>query len=260
MGTYTANYNLFLPTIGEQGWGELVNGNFTTIDATMSGLNTRMGTAETNITSLTTRMGTAETTITSNKSRIGTLETETAAVEARVTTLEAGEFESVIVGNISATTGNLENLTSVKTSSLTVDYIASSTSVSNCITVTVAGTSTGNTDTTLTSGTLGGYDVPEFVGLIKLGECKNTFTVPVSISGYAKATSSSGNYNIYADGVLVGTLTFYANPNSSYTSVSTTVNIPIPTKTITYSFASGNRHKASISAGKATFYLTPYTP
>ena len=32
MGTYTTNHNLFLPTIGEQGWGELVNGNFETID------------------------------------------------------------------------------------------------------------------------------------------------------------------------------------------------------------------------------------
>ena len=61
MGTYTTNYNLFMPSIGEQGWGELVNGNFATIDNTMSGLNTRMGTAETNITSLTSRMGTAET-------------------------------------------------------------------------------------------------------------------------------------------------------------------------------------------------------
>ena len=95
MGTYTTNYNLFMPSVGEQGWGDLVNGNFTTIDTTMKGLdttmkglNTRMGTAETNITSLTSRMGTAETTIASNKSRIGTLETEADVVEARVTVLE----------------------------------------------------------------------------------------------------------------------------------------------------------------------------
>ena len=79
MGTYTDNYNLFLPSIGEQGWGELVNGNFTTIDTTMAGLNTRMGTAETNITSLTNRMETAEPIITSNTSRIETLETDTDA-------------------------------------------------------------------------------------------------------------------------------------------------------------------------------------
>ena len=32
MGTYTTNKNLFMPTVGETGWGELVNGNFTTID------------------------------------------------------------------------------------------------------------------------------------------------------------------------------------------------------------------------------------
>ena len=41
MGTYTTNYNLFIPTIGEQGWGELVNGNFSTIDTTMKSLSNR---------------------------------------------------------------------------------------------------------------------------------------------------------------------------------------------------------------------------
>lgn len=46
MGTYTTNYNLFMPTVGEQGWGELVNGNFTTIDTTMAGLNTRLTAVE----------------------------------------------------------------------------------------------------------------------------------------------------------------------------------------------------------------------
>ena len=32
MGTYTTNKNLFMPTVGEQGWGTLVNSNFETID------------------------------------------------------------------------------------------------------------------------------------------------------------------------------------------------------------------------------------
>lgn len=32
MGTYTTNKELFMPTVGEQGWGELVNNNFSTID------------------------------------------------------------------------------------------------------------------------------------------------------------------------------------------------------------------------------------
>ena len=88
MGTYTNNYNLFMPSIGEQGWGDLVNGNFTTIDATMKGLDTR----------------------------IGTLETEADAVEERVTTLEAGEFETINAETITADefvggVGNFSKLT-----------------------------------------------------------------------------------------------------------------------------------------------------
>ena len=46
MGTYTTNYNLFMPSVGETGWGELVNGNFSTIDTTMKNLNNRIGTLE----------------------------------------------------------------------------------------------------------------------------------------------------------------------------------------------------------------------
>ena len=34
MGTYTTNLELYKPSIGEQGWGELVNENFDKIDAT----------------------------------------------------------------------------------------------------------------------------------------------------------------------------------------------------------------------------------
>ena len=46
MGTYTTNYNLYMPTVGEQSWGTLVNGNFTTIDTTLNGLNTRLTAVE----------------------------------------------------------------------------------------------------------------------------------------------------------------------------------------------------------------------
>ena len=60
MGTYTTNYNLFMPTIGEQGWGDLVNGNFTIIDTTMKGLDTRIGTLDTEITGVKNRVTTLE--------------------------------------------------------------------------------------------------------------------------------------------------------------------------------------------------------
>ena len=46
MGTYTTNKNLFMPTVGETGWGTLVNGNFATIDTTMKGLSNRITAVE----------------------------------------------------------------------------------------------------------------------------------------------------------------------------------------------------------------------
>ena len=42
MGTYTTNYNLFMPTVGETGWGDLVNGNFETIDAELKSLSNKL--------------------------------------------------------------------------------------------------------------------------------------------------------------------------------------------------------------------------
>ena len=46
MGTYTTNYQLYMPTVGETGWGTLVNGNFTTIDTTMKSLSNRITAVE----------------------------------------------------------------------------------------------------------------------------------------------------------------------------------------------------------------------
>lgn len=74
MGTYTTNYQLFMPSIGEQGWGELVNGNFTTIDTTLKGLDTRLTTCE----------------------------STDVAYNTRLETLEAGNFETINAGTINA--------------------------------------------------------------------------------------------------------------------------------------------------------------
>ena len=46
MGTYTTNYQLYTPSVGETGWGEIVNGNFATIDLTMKGLSNRITAVE----------------------------------------------------------------------------------------------------------------------------------------------------------------------------------------------------------------------
>lgn len=67
MGTYTTNYNLFMPTIGEQGWGTLINGNFIAIDTAMNGLNTRLTTVENEVNgALSCTSVTTSGTITSN--------------------------------------------------------------------------------------------------------------------------------------------------------------------------------------------------
>lgn len=108
MGTYTTHYNLFMPSVGEQGWGTLVNGNFTTIDTTMKSLS----------------------------NHIGSLETEMDATEERVTTLEAGEFESITAGTITSTgkiyaNGGIEinNLTTLTSESGIIGGVYCSTDV-----------------------------------------------------------------------------------------------------------------------------------
>lgn len=65
MGTYTANYQLYMPSIGEQGWGDLMNGNLTTIDTTMKSLSNSIGTLETEADAFDSR-------ITACENKIGT--------------------------------------------------------------------------------------------------------------------------------------------------------------------------------------------
>ena len=49
MGTYTPNYNLYMPSIGEQGWGELVSNNFEILDTNLNDLQTQIDVIDTNI-------------------------------------------------------------------------------------------------------------------------------------------------------------------------------------------------------------------
>ena len=54
MGTYTTNYNLFMPTVGETGWGTLVNENFSIIDSKMKEISTKVDSIDTEISTLKT--------------------------------------------------------------------------------------------------------------------------------------------------------------------------------------------------------------
>ena len=49
MGSYTPNYNLYMPSIGEQGWGDLVTNNFETLDTNLNNLQDHINTIDTNI-------------------------------------------------------------------------------------------------------------------------------------------------------------------------------------------------------------------
>ena len=49
MGTYTPNYNLYMPSIGEQGWGELVSNNFEILDTNLNDLQNHINTIDTQI-------------------------------------------------------------------------------------------------------------------------------------------------------------------------------------------------------------------
>ena len=57
MGTYTPNYNLYMPSIGEQGWGELVSNNFEIIDTNLNDLQTQIDTINTQINTINTNIG-----------------------------------------------------------------------------------------------------------------------------------------------------------------------------------------------------------
>ena len=88
MGTYTTNYNLFMPSVGEQGWGELVNGNFTTIDITMKNLSNRATALENADTAFNTRIATCETDINTCENNISSHNTRITALENNVVSLD----------------------------------------------------------------------------------------------------------------------------------------------------------------------------
>ena len=57
MGTYTPNYNLYMPSIGEQGWGELVSNNFEILDTNLNDLQNHIDTIDTQIDTINTNIG-----------------------------------------------------------------------------------------------------------------------------------------------------------------------------------------------------------
>ena len=126
MGTYTTNYNLYMPTIGETGWGTLVNENYTTIDTSMKNLSNRIAAVENEVygnlscTSITTSGN-----VTANGGITSTTGTFSGAVTGNkliVSALKAGviKFMDASIGRYIG-----ENVTSIDISS----YIVSTGSI-----------------------------------------------------------------------------------------------------------------------------------
>ena len=63
MGTYTPNYNLYMPSIGEQGWGDLVSNNFEILDTNLNDLQTQITTNLNNINNLQDQIDVIDTNI-----------------------------------------------------------------------------------------------------------------------------------------------------------------------------------------------------
>ena len=113
MGIYTTNYNLFMPSIGEQGWGELVNGNFTIIDTTMAGLNTKLETLETEGDAVAARVGTLESKMSAVEGEVnGNLSCTSVTTSGNLT------VGGTITGNFG---GNISRVINVTPSNVAID-------------------------------------------------------------------------------------------------------------------------------------------
>ena len=89
MGTYTTNYQLYMPTVGETGWGTLVNGNFTTIDTTIKSLSNRITAVENEVN------GNLSCTSVTTSGKI----TANGGISTKALTGTTGTFSGAVTGN-----------------------------------------------------------------------------------------------------------------------------------------------------------------
>lgn len=208
MGTYTTNYQLYMPTIGEQGWGELINGNYQTIDTTMKSLSNRITAVENEVngalscTSVTTS-GTITSTgkITANGG-IGT------------TTLTASST-STFTGKITANGG-------IGTKALTTTSISNSGNMTNTGTLTSTGMVYAN----------GGITTPSISGVTLINSVYRI--IPNQTSGYPYCTYNGNSSTTSKDS--------YANLASFCIPISTNFELSETTFTANYSMSSFNNN------------------
>ena len=121
MGTYTTNYNLFLPTVGEQGWGTLVNGNFTTIDATMKSLSNRIGTLETETDTLAADIAALEGVSNGGNIKSASI-TNSGTITSTGLITGNGGFKGNLTGNVTGSATSLNKTVTIGVSSSTMNF------------------------------------------------------------------------------------------------------------------------------------------
>ena len=138
MGTYTTNKNLFMPSVGEQGWGTLVNENFSTIDTflkpitvsgstyTFTGNQTGGTISATSITNSGTLTNTGK--ITANGG-IGTTSLTTSSTITSTGLITAnsglkGNLTGNVTGNVSGSATSLNKTVTIGVSSTSISFVA----------------------------------------------------------------------------------------------------------------------------------------
>ena len=227
MGTYTTNYNLFMPSIGEQGWGEIVNNNFSTIDTTMGGLD----------------------------AKVGTLETEMDAVETRVTTLEAGEFESInCAGTVTANDMKINLIkVPVMTSGILVIYSETYAPLTGTVPDSFGSYNSYATSTALAAGYLVKTvrKSPFFI----VDEPQEQ-TIIISLTKNHANSVYGGGVHVYHNDVLL--FTHSANSGITKTYSTSELDISLPFKIVCYKNANtycGLYYNYSISIDATTYYI-----
>lgn len=261
MGTYTTNYNLFMPTIGEQGWGDLVNGNFSTIDTTMKGLNTRLTAVENEVNG--------------NLSCTSVATSGTMTSTGKITTNGGIGTTSLTTSSTITSTGKITANGGIGTKALTTTSISNSGNMTNTGTLTCTGKiiANGGIDignlTTLTSesGIIGGVYCSADNTLVSSGSGGGSKTVRVTYKSnplnntvrfdfYTAAVShtTTNSGSIAINGTTVKTFSATGDTNgllNYHSSYSTTLNdndvITLTTTSSTTGYSRGAAIKLHIA-------------
>lgn len=237
MGTYTTNYNLFMPTVGEQGWGTLVNENFSTIDTTMAELNTRLTAVENEVngdlscTSLTTSGTITSTGLITANGGIDTEALTTTSISNNGTITSTG-----LITAIGGIDGNLTGFLFVKGTIETVGDVVYATSAAQSLS-----SSDRSGSVVVNPYVISFPDVYEIVSGVAY--CRKS-DVTGNEADYLKTVS-------FYNGTGASLTLRYSSPSTSSTTVSIGNN-----KTSTFSWKAGETYTYSYTGGS---YVGNYT-